>query len=259
VLIDTHAHLNDKDFKDDLPMVLERGIQAGVTHILNVGYNLEASRQSVCIAREFPQVYAAVGIHPHDAKNFSLKAMEELEELAKDPKVLAIGEMGLDYFRDLSPRPVQQEAFRLQISLARRMKLPIIVHDREAHKDTVTILRQEKAAEAGGVMHCFSGSWEMARQCLNLGFYISLAGPVTYKNAHTPKEVARLVPLDRLLIETDAPYLTPEPHRGKRNEPAYILAIAKEIAEIRKLTLAELAAATTANAKRLFGFAGSQQ
>ncbi|MEW6663267.1 MAG: TatD family hydrolase [Bacillota bacterium] len=254
MLIDTHAHLNDKEFKNDLPLVLERAGQMGITHILNVGYNLEASRQSVRLAETYPNVYAAVGFHPHDAKNFSSAALEELRKLAKGCKVLAIGEMGLDYFRDLSPRPVQQEAFRQQIALAREMKLPIIVHDRDAHADTVALLRQEKAAEVGGVMHCFSGSWEMARQCLNMGFYISLAGPVTYKNAHTPKEVARLVPLDRLLIETDAPYLTPEPHRGKRNEPAYVLAVAKQIAEIRKVSLQELAAATTANAKRLFGF-----
>ncbi|MBS3975751.1 MAG: TatD family hydrolase [Syntrophomonadaceae bacterium] len=254
MLIDTHAHLNDKDFKHDLPLVLERASQAGVTRIINVGYNLEASRQSVRLAETYPGMYAAVGFHPHDAKNFSSADLEELRKLAKATKVLAIGEMGLDYYRDLSPRPVQQETFRQQIALAKEMKLPVIVHDRDAHGDTVTVLRQEKAADVGGVLHCFSGSWEMARQCLNLGFYISLAGPVTYKNAHTPKEVARLVPSDRLLIETDAPYLTPEPYRGKRNEPAYVLEVAIEIAKIRKVSLEELAATTTANARRLFGF-----
>ncbi|MDH7479136.1 MAG: TatD family hydrolase, partial [Syntrophomonadaceae bacterium] len=179
-------------------------------------------------------------------------ARRDLERLAQSPRVVAIGEMGLDYYRDLSPRQTQQQVFRRQIQLARRLQKPVVVHDREAHQEVMRILREEKAAEVGGVLHCFSGSWEMAQECLKLGFYISLAGPVTYHNARRPQEIACRVPLDRLLLETDAPYLTPEPLRGRRNEPANVRLVAEKIAALRGISLEELAAATTANARRVF-------
>ncbi|KKM12878.1 hydrolase TatD [Clostridiales bacterium PH28_bin88] len=258
MLIDTHAHLNDKEFTRDLAEVLSRAAENGIDYIINVGYDLPASRRSVTLAEEHTSIFAAVGIHPHDAKQATGRTYDTLRDLARHEKVVAVGEMGLDYYRDLSPRPKQQEVFRAQIALARELGLPIIVHDRDAHGDTVAVLKEEKAGEVGGVLHCFSGSWEMARKCLDMGFYISLAGPVTYKNANRPAEIARLAPLDHLLIETDAPYLSPEPNRGKRNEPAYVRHVAQKISEVRKIPLEELAAATSANARRLFRLPGNQ-
>jgi TatD DNase family protein len=177
--------------------------------------------------------------------------LEWLEELSRHPKVVAIGEIGLDYYWDTSPKDVQQRVFREQIRLARKVGLPISIHNRDAHQDVVDILREEKAAEVGGIMHCFSGSWEIARMCLDMNFYISFGGPITFKNARQPKEVLERVPLDRLLIETDSPYLTPHPYRGKRNETAYVRLVAEAAAELKGITLEELAEVTTSNAIRL--------
>jgi TatD DNase family protein len=252
MLFDTHAHLNDPDFAADLPAAVARAEEAGVRFIVNVGYDLLSSRIAVKIAENYPGCYAAVGIHPHDAAKVIQETYTEIKKLAQATKVVAIGEIGLDYYRDLSPREIQQEVFREQISLAKELKLPIIIHDRDAHGDVLQIIKEEKAGENGGILHCFSGSWEMARQCMKLGFYISLAGPVTFKNAHRVQDLAKLIPLDSLLIETDCPYLTPEPYRGRRNEPAYVREVAKRIAELRRTTLEELAEKTSQNAKKLF-------
>lgn len=252
MFFDTHAHLNDPKFKDDLPETLERAKANGVKFIVNVGYDLASSVKAVEIAQNYQECYAAVGIHPHDAKRVTEDTLEELKKLAQQDKVVALGEMGLDYYRDLSPRDKQQEVFRQQIHLAKELKLPIIIHDRDAHGDVMQILKEEDAGENGGILHCFSGSWEMARQCIKLGFKISLAGPVTFKNATRLQDIAKLVPLEHLLIETDCPYLTPEPHRGKRNEPAWVRHVAEKIAELKKISLEEVAQITTANALEVF-------
>lgn len=253
MLFDSHAHLGDKQFADDLDAVLKRAAENGVSNILNVGYDLNASRISVELAHRYENIYAAVGIHPHDAMSVTEDTIAQLRRLAGHAKVLALGEMGLDYYRDLSPRIVQQEIFCSQISLAKELRLPIIVHDREAHQDTVDMLKREDADKVGGILHCFSGSWQVAKQVLDLGFYISLAGPVTFKNARRPQEIAKLVPVDRLLIETDCPYLAPQPRRGKRNEPGYVRYVAEHIAQLKKMPLEELAHITTLNAKTVLG------
>ncbi|MDS1029745.1 TatD family hydrolase [Bacillota bacterium LX-D] len=251
MLIDTHAHLNDPTLLEDLPEVLQRAAAAGVEKIVNIGYDFPSSQKAAELAAQYSNLYAAVGIHPHDAFQYD-EHCEELKTLAQGEKVVAIGEIGLDYYRDLSPRDKQQEIFRAQINLAKELKLPIIIHDRDAHGDVLQIMQEEKANEVGGILHCFSGSWEMAKECLKLGFYISFAGPVTFKNARRVQEVAQQVPLDWLLVETDCPYLAPEPYRGKRNEPAYVVETAKKIAELREMPFEELAAATKANAQKLF-------
>ncbi len=253
MLFDSHAHLGDKQFAGDLHQVITRAGDNGVTHILNVGYDLEASRASVALAETHDNVFAAVGVHPHDAVTVSRETLDELKSLAESKKVVALGEMGLDYYRNLSPKAVQQQAFSDQINLARELHLPIIVHDREAHRETVDMLKSEGAEKVGGILHCFSGSWQMAKQCLEMGFYISLAGPVTFKNTHRPLEIAKMAPVDRLLVETDCPYLAPEPKRGKRNEPAYVRYIAEKIAEIKRISLEELAFITFNNTKAVLG------
>jgi TatD DNase family protein len=254
MLIDTHAHLDLAEFDRDRPAVLERAKSNGVDYIINVGFDQESSRRSIALAARYPQIFAAVGVHPHDAAKANPVVWAAIPELAAAPKVMALGEIGLDYYRDLSPRAVQQAAFRRQIGIAKDLNLPIIVHNRDAHADVLRILKEEKAEAVGGVLHCFSGSWEVARECLELGFYISFAGPVTFTNAPKLQAVAQQVPLDRLLVETDCPYLAPVPHRGKRNESSYVRLVAEKIAALRDLTFDELAAATTANARRLFGF-----
>lgn len=252
--IDSHAHLDDRKFDRDRHEMLMLAREQGVTAIINVGYDIFSSRRSVALAEEYDFIYAAVGIHPHDAKDADDNILAELKKLAAHPKVVAIGEMGLDYYRDLSPRDIQQVIFRRQIGLAKETRLPIIVHDRDAHEDVIKILKEEEAGDGGGVLHCFSGSWEMAVECIKMGFYISIAGPVTFHNAHRLKEIAMRVPQDRLLIETDAPYLTPEPHRGKRNESSFVLYVAAEIARLRGVTAAELGALTAENTRKLFTF-----
>jgi TatD DNase family protein len=251
-LVDSHAHLNDVRFRNDLNQVLERARAAGVTAIINVGYDLASAARAVEAALRCTGVYAAVGVHPHDAAGQSEDYLDRLEHLARQEKTVAVGETGLDFYRNLSPPPVQKKVFREQLRLARRLKLPVIVHDRDAHRQALDILREEKAEECGGVMHCFSGDLLFARECLALGFYISLAGPVTYAGNEKLAEVARKVPLDRLLLETDAPYLPPHPHRGRRNEPAYVLLVAEQVARLRGIEPAEVAEVTAANAEKLF-------
>ncbi|MDT3700712.1 MAG: TatD family hydrolase [Thermincola sp.] len=252
LFIDSHAHLDDLKYDSDRDEMLQRARNNKISKIINVGYDLPSSRRSLELAAKYDFIYAAVGIHPHDAAEAGENYLAEIRIMASRPKVVAIGEMGLDYYRNLSPKETQQRVFREQIRLAAELEKPIIIHDREAHGDVMTILRDEGIGPAKGVLHCFSGSMEMARECLKMGFYLSIAGPVTFSNANKLRDVAANVPIDRLLIETDAPYLTPEPHRGKRNESAYVAYVGQRIAEIRGIPVAELAAAATANAKRLF-------
>lgn len=252
-LFDSHCHLNDPKLAADLPGVLERASAAGVKNMAVIGCNLRDSLFAVHLAEKYPQLIAAVGYHPSDSHGLDEQAFAELAELAALPQVRAIGEIGLDYYWDETPREVQRKWFIRQIHLAKELRKPIVIHDREAHGDLYNIVREENAAEYGGIMHCFSGSWELAKEALRRNFYISIAGPVTYKNAKALPEVVKNCPLDRLLIETDSPYLAPEPRRGKTNEPANVFYVAERAAALRGISLEELAAATTANAKRIFG------
>ncbi|MBL4954220.1 TatD family hydrolase [Neobacillus sp. OS1-32] len=252
MLFDTHAHLNDEQYHEDLQDVIERAQNEGVTHMVVVGFDRPTIQKAMELAEAYAFIYACVGWHPVDAIDMTEEDLHWIEQLASHPKVVALGEMGLDYHWDKSPKEIQKQVFRKQIRLAKKVKLPIVIHNREATADIIEILKQEGAEEVGGIMHCFSSSPEVAKECIKMNFYISLGGPVTFKNAKKPKEVAAEVPLDRLLIETDCPYLAPHPYRGKRNEPGYVRLVAAQIAEIKGLTLEEVAAATTRNAKKLF-------
>ncbi|WP_027086728.1 TatD family hydrolase [Cohnella panacarvi] len=250
MLIDTHAHLDSPKFDSDREEVIARAQAAGIDTIVNIGFNRETIPTTMALAEKYPFIYAAVGWHPTDA--IDMKIEEDLawiESLCAHPKVVAIGEIGLDYYWDTSPKEIQHTVFREQIRLARKLNKPIVIHNRDAHEDIVKLLREERASEVGGIMHCFSGSWEMAKLCLDMNFYISFGGPVTFKNARVPKEVMEKVPLDRILIETDAPYLTPHPHRGQRNESAYVRLVAEAAAEIKGLKLDEIAKITSENAR----------
>jgi TatD DNase family protein len=251
-LFDTHAHLHFPEFADDLPAVLERARAAGVGRFVTIGTDVETSRAAVALAGREPGVWATVGIHPHDAAGADEAALAEIERLAAAPRVVAIGEIGLDFFRDLSPREAQERAFRRLLDLARRAGKPAVVHCRDAHAETLAILAEARVGEVGGVMHCFSGDVAIARQCLDLGLAISLAGPVTYPNARALPEVARFVPADRLVVETDCPFLPPQGRRGQRNEPAYLAITAARVAELRGEPLDTLAARTTETARRIF-------
>lgn len=248
---DSHTHLNEEAFRGDLPAVLERAFRQGVRGMLVVGYDLPSSARAVSLAREYG-LYAAVGIQPHFAHQTGPEEVARLEELAQDPVVVALGEIGLDYYRDRSPRSEQRRLFRTLLSLARALDLPVVIHCREAFSDLLEDLRQEGRG-LRGVMHCFSGTAEQARDFLALGMYLSLAGPVTYPHAPKLWQVAREVPLDRLLLETDCPWLPPQSHRGERNEPAYLIYTASRIAELRETPLEVVAQATCRNAQTLFG------
>ncbi|HLC42986.1 MAG TPA: TatD family hydrolase [Methylomirabilota bacterium] len=252
MLFDTHAHLHFPEFGSDRGEMLARARAAGVRWMVNIGTDLETSWQAVGIAEVDPDIYASVGVHPHDAASADEAVFKTLEELARRPKVVAIGETGLDYYRNLSPRDVQAKVFRRQLTLARVVGKPVIIHCREAHDDLLKILREERAHEIGGVMHCFSGHVQFAEASLELGFYISIAGPVTYPNARKLPEVIKAVPVEWLVIETDCPFLPPQPHRGKRNEPAYLPITAQRVAEIKGHPVDELGELMSQNALRLF-------
>ncbi|ADE67176.1 MULTISPECIES: TatD family hydrolase [Priestia] len=253
MLFDTHVHLNAEQYEDDLQEVINRALEKGVQNMVVVGFDEPTIKKAIQIAETYDFIYASVGWHPVDAVDMTDEHLAWIEELAQHPKVVALGEMGLDYHWDKSPKEVQKDVFRRQIRLARKVNLPIIIHNRDATEDVVTILKEEHVEEVGGIMHCFTGSIEVAKQCMDMNMYISFGGPVTFKNAKKPKEVATELPLDKLLIETDCPYLTPHPFRGKRNEPGYVSYVAEQIAELKGITYEELAAITTANAKKLFG------
>lgn len=249
---DTHAHLDDPRYAKDFTQVLEHMKSARISRVTNVGYDLASSERSLELAKQHDFIYAAVGVHPHDAEGATPETWERLLEMAKNEKVIGWGEIGLDYYRDLSPRPVQKEVFIQQIELADQVGLPIIIHNRDAHEDLLKIVK-EHPPKHGGVFHCYSGSWEMAKILLNLGFYLSFAGPLTYKNARHTVEVASQVPFDRFLVETDSPYLTPEPYRGKRNEPAFVREVVAKIAELRHLDFEAVAEMAFHNGEALFG------
>jgi len=243
-----------KDYNNDRDEVIARAAAESVDYIINASFDLPSSQQAVKLAEEYENLYAAVGVHPHDAKSLDDRTLEALRELSKHPKVVAIGEIGLDFYRDLSPRSIQKSAFEKQLRLAEDVGLPVIIHDREAHEDTLKILKQH-SDQARGVMHCFSGDTDLADECIDMGLYISFTGPVTYPKSYQLREVVAHVPWDRFFVETDCPYLTPQFRRGKRNEPSYVKAVAKKIAEIRRTTFPETARRTTANAKALFEIA----
>ncbi|GAX88686.1 TatD family hydrolase [Effusibacillus lacus] len=253
MLFDSHCHLNSDKFDDnDIVEMIHSARDHNVVQILVPGFDIPSSLKAVELAEDWQGVYAAVGIHPNDANHATEDMYEKLREWAQLPHVVAIGEIGLDYHWDTTPKEVQFEVFRRQIRLAREVKMPIVIHDREAHGDIVQILKEEGAREVGGIMHCFSGSWEMAKECMDMNFMISFGGPVTYKNAKRPQEVASKVPLDFLLVETDSPYLTPEPYRGKPNQPLYVRHVAEKIAELRGMEFDEISRITTENAERIF-------
>ncbi|MBN8194352.1 TatD family hydrolase [Bacillus sp. NTK074B] len=252
MLFDTHVHLNAEQFDEDLEEVISRAREAGVENMVVVGFDRPTIDRAMELIGQYDFLYAAIGWHPVDAIDMKDEDLAWIEELSEHPKVVAIGEMGLDYHWDKSPKEVQKEVFRKQIQLAKKVKLPIVIHNRDATQDIVDILREEGAEEVGGIMHCFSGSPEVAQECVDMNFYISLGGPVTFKNARKPKEVAKEIPLDKLLIETDCPYLAPHPYRGKRNEPAYVKLVAEQIAELKEVSLEEVEKMTTENAKKLF-------
>ena len=252
MLIDTHAHLNAEQFQADLSEVIERAQSEGVNTIVVVGFDRPTIKRAIELADQYDFIYATVGWHPVDAIDMTDEDLQWIEELSSHPKVVGLGEMGLDYHWDKSPKDIQKEVFRKQIALAKKVKLPIVIHNRDATADIIEILKEENAQEVGGIMHCFTGSLEVAKQCMDMNFYISFGGPVTFKNAKKAKEVAAEIPLDRLLIETDCPYLTPHPFRGKRNEPAYVRLVAEQIAELKEISIEEVERITTENAKKLF-------
>ena len=251
-LIDTHAHLDSHQYDSDRSAVIERARQSGISQILTVGCDLPSSQASIALANDHPDIYASVGIHPHDALQGTEKGIATLRSMAGQAKVVAIGEIGLDFFRDRAPRDAQRETFRRQIRLAREVALPLIIHDRDAHDEVETILKEEKAMEVGGVLHCFSGDLAMAKRCLDLGFYLSFPGTITYPANGAAREIVKIVPDDRLLIETDCPYLSPVPERGKRNEPAFVRYTAAAVANIRGISEADVARLVRRNSYDLF-------
>ena len=251
-LIDTHCHLDMDSYRDDLEAVLDRATQAGISSAITIGIDLESSRRAIAIAEQHPSVYATVGIHPHDAQQATEKQLEKLTELATHEKVVGYGEIGLDYAKLYAPKERQIAIFQQQVMLAKELELPVIIHDRDAHEDTLAILLQHAPYPRGGILHCFSGDLDFAQKIIELGFYISIPGIVTFKNARSLREVATKIPLETMLLETDGPFLAPVPFRGKRNEPAYLRHTAEKVAELRQISLPELASVTSANARNIF-------
>ena len=251
MLFDTHAHLNDPAFDPDRESLLESFASAGVGLVMNAGCSLESSRDIVAMADKYPWLYASVGSHPDSANEVNEEVLEEYRKLCKlSPKVKAIGEIGLDYYYEDIPRDIQQQAFRMQMALAQELDLPVIVHERDAHNDGLAIVKEFPKVK--GVFHCYSGSAEMARQLVNLGWYIGFTGVLTFKNARKAVETAASIPLDRIVLETDCPFMAPEPFRGKRNHPGYLYRMAEKLAEIRGISVEEVHAATFENGKRLY-------
>ena len=253
-MIDSHCHLDEERYGADLPEVMERARAAGVSPLICIGsgHDLTSARASVSLAARAADVYATVGIHPHDVARMTEADWVELGDLVTRPRVVGVGETGLDYFYDHSPRDAQRAAYRRFVALARQHGKPLSSHIRDAHEDAATILREERAAEVGGVIHCFTGGVEDARRYLDLGHHLSFSGIMTFKNAQPIRDAAVFVPLDRILVETDAPFLAPVPHRGKRNEPAFLVHTVAALAELRGIAVEEAAAATARNARRLF-------
>ncbi len=254
MLIDSHAHIQGKEYAGEAAAIIERARAAGVEQIIAVGGagDMSSNTEAVHLADAFVNVYATVGMHPHDAKDVGADELQKLRDLALHPKVVAVGETGLDYYYDHSPRDVQRRVFAQFIHMARVTELPVVVHERDAASDGAALLRSEGEGKLCGVIHCFTGDYEAAHAYLDLGFYISFTGIITFKNANALRDVVRRVPLERMLVETDSPYLTPVPHRGKRNEPAYVRLVAATMADIKGVTLEEVARVTSDNARQLF-------
>lgn len=258
MLVDSHAHIDGPEFDADREQVIERASAAGVTAVLNVGTgdpHSGAFERAVTLAEQHKNIYAALGVHPHDARLFDVEAEKRIASLVSgNSRVIAWGEIGLDFHYDNSPRDTQKRVFQRQLQLAREAKLPVIIHTREAEVETIEIIKSEASdTKLTGVMHCFSGSEQLAMNAVELGFYISFSGIITFKKAEELRAVAQKVPLERLLVETDCPYLAPIPFRGKRNEPAYVAEVARRLAELRNLSLEELAKITSNNFSSLFG------
>ena len=250
MIFDTHAHYDDEQFNEDRVELLNSMEEQGVGTIINVSATYNSCRKVIALAKEYTFVYAAVGIHPDEVGSLNEETFAQMKELFKEEKVVAVGEIGLDYHYEDPPRDVQQRAFRMQMELAQKLSLPVVIHEREAHEDGLRIISD--FPDVTGVFHCFSGSYEMAKELIRRGWYIGFTGVVTFKNARKAVEVAEKIPLDRILIETDCPYMAPEPFRGRRNDPSLVPFVAKKIAEIRGISAEEAAAATEENAKRLF-------
>lgn len=261
LLIDTHAHLDDPKFNSDIDDVLKRAQDAGIENIITVGtWQKDAGLEHILpLLDKYDFLYASLGVHPHDAQGANDAAFSEIRELAAHPKVIAIGETGLDYHYEHSPKDIQKKVFIKHIQLARELNLPLTIHSREAENDTLEILMQEGVMDIGGVLHCFSGPYEMAKRCLDMGLYLSFTGVVTFPKATNIHEVVKKISVEKMLLETDCPYLAPEPHRGKRNEPSFIVETAKRIAEIKGLSYEDVARITTLNAKDLFGIEGKTE
>ncbi|OGP52831.1 MAG: hydrolase TatD [Deltaproteobacteria bacterium RBG_13_52_11] len=252
MLVDTHAHLDMSEFEADLPRVIQRAEEAGVSTIMTVGTDPASCRRTLEITEAFPNIFAIVGVHPHNAAEVGERDLDSLKALAHHEKVKAWGEIGLDFYRNLSPSAIQNERFRQQITIAKELKLPVIIHSRSAAQETITTLQEERAWEVGGVIHCFSGDAKTATRYLEIGFVISIPGVITFKKAQGLREVVKRLPPEGIILETDAPFLAPEPHRGKRNEPAYVRFTAEAVAETRGQDISEVAAITTKNARRVF-------
>lgn len=254
MFIDTHAHLTFPEFKIDLPEVIQRAKEANLEAIINIALDDEAIKVSLRIAEEYPgYVFNAAGIHPHDSSEWNEQAHENIRQLAKDKKIIAIGETGLDYHYKLSPIETQKEVFAKFLQLAQELDLPAVIHSREAAKDTMLIIHEENQGKLKGVLHCFAGDMDLAKEALAIGLYISFTGNITFPKAHKVRDAAKEIPLDKIMIETDCPFLAPQSYRGKRNEPAYATEVAKQIAEIKGLSIEEVAVQTTENARKFFG------
>lgn len=259
MLIDTHCHLDFDRFDDDRQLVIERAVAAGVEQVIIPAVDLTNCQTVLGLAEQDERLFAAVGIHPNSSAEWQDSWLEEIRSFAQHPRVVAIGEIGLDYHWDDSPKAVQHQALKMQLNLAAELDLPVIIHNRESDQDVLALLAQSplNGRPQPGVLHSFSTNWEMAERALAMGFYLGFTGPVTYKKADELRDIVARVPLDRILVETDAPFLAPQQYRGKRNEPAYVACVAEKIAAIRGLTTAEIARQTTENAQRLFGRLGA--
>jgi len=255
-LIDTHCHLDMSAYQPDLENVIQSAVRHGIRRIITIGIDYSSSREAVTLSDRFPNVFATIGFHPHDAQQATTGAMQRLADLASHRAVVGYGEIGLDYVKNYAPRDVQRRVLSEQLHLAKELNLPVVIHDREAHADVCHLIREAGPFPRGGVMHCFSGDRQLAEEMIDLGFFISIPGVVTFSNAHNLHEVIQAIDLRYLLLETDGPYLAPVPFRGKRNEPKLMLYTAQKVAELKQLSLDEVALATTANAIRLFHLPG---
>ena len=253
-LIDTHCHLDMDAYENDLGAVIQNAADSGISKIVTIGIDLSSSRKAVKLAKRFPRIWSTIGIHPHNAADIDADTYEQLIQLAQDKtnKVVGYGEIGLDFAKNYAPRNIQIRNFELQLDIAKKLNLPVIIHDRDAHDETLNILKAHAPFPSRGVMHCFSGDIELAHKVINLGFYISIPGIVTFNKSDIMQQVAREIPLEKMILETDGPFLSPVPYRGKTNKPEYLLYTANKIAELRGITLDEVAKVTTFNAKTLF-------